>query len=350
MTITPKTTRAALGVAATLVFMLATSISACSDGGPTELRDASDGADHVPQFVINGKDDFDHSAVAAIMVYDPTFPLAPGWRSHCTASLIHKRVLQTAGHCVQQLEAGLAAGVLKAAWISFQHHPQAHFNENPAVADPATAGWYEIESIHNNPDNPDFLALFAQIFALLGQDPADRDPAAVEAVLAIWGKFHDSGAIVLKKKVRGIRPMKRPIRRGEVERRLAKAGCAAQMPGCGLHVVGYGLTELPPPPQTQRRRSALLRWKGIERLWVVTDHEPSDSEFGTVCSGDSGAPIVLVKDNGRDRMVTAISSSPEDPFGVLCTGGALHYRADTESHLAFIKGVIRSLHGRAHIR
>jgi hypothetical protein len=171
------------------------------------------------------------------------------------------------------------------------------------------------------------------------------DPPVVEEVLAIWGKFHDSGAIVLKKKVRGIRPMKRPVRRGEVERRLAKAGCDAQMPGCGLHVVGYGLTELPPPPQTQRRRSALLRWKGIERLWVVTDHLPEDSEFGTVCSGDSGGPIVLVKDNGRDRMITAISSSPEDPFGVPCTGGALHYRADTESHLAFIRGVIQSLHG-----
>ena len=171
--------------------------------------------------LINGIDDFEHTAVAAIMIYDPdpANPSQLGWRATCGGVLIHKRVIQTAGHCIQFTRARLDAGIVKAVWVSFQQDPLSHFNSDPAVVDPATGGWYEIESMHNNPDNIDFLAL------------TQADP---EHVRSVWGKFHDSGAIVLKDKVKGIKPMKMAAAPGAVHRLLAKAGCENLSPDCNL--------------------------------------------------------------------------------------------------------------------
>jgi hypothetical protein len=130
--------------------------------GPAEPEDGS----AAPRFVVNGEDDFEHAAAAAIMVYDPNHPERPGWRSMCGAALVHRRDMQTAGHCIQFVEADLALGRTHAAWISFQQDPLAHFSADPAVADPATGGWYEIASLHNNPDNVGFIELRQS-------DPAD---------------------------------------------------------------------------------------------------------------------------------------------------------------------------------
>jgi hypothetical protein len=276
-----------------------------------------------PQLLINGSDDFDHTAVAAIMVYDPNFAAKPGWRSTCSGTLIHKRVLLTAGHCVQGIERQLNAGVFHAAWVSFQQDPLAHFNADPAVADPASGGWYAIESLHDNPDNPDF-----------GNFPG---------ILEIHPDFHDSGAIILQERVKGIQPMKIPTRPGEVERLLDRAGCVLGA-DCGLVGVGYGLPEFPPPFNAlQVRRSAPLLYKSVDPLWVRNLQAPPGSEYGALCFGDSGGPIILQKDNGRDRIILAMVSPPEDPFIPPCANPSnahLSYRLDTETHLEFIKDVI----------
>lgn len=203
--------RGAAGMAAILAVILA-----CSDTGPTGPHGAA--AEVKPLMLINGVDDFGHRAAGAIMIYDPAFPDKPGWRSFCSAALIHERVVQTAGHCIQFLEAGLAAGVVKAAWISFQQDPEAHFTADPAVADPASGGWYEIESLHNNPDNPDWVAL-----RQAAQEAETREDSA--EIRANWGKFHDSGAIVLRKAVNAIRPMSMASRRGTVNGFLRSSGC-----------------------------------------------------------------------------------------------------------------------------
>jgi hypothetical protein len=232
-------------------------------------------------------------------------------------------VLLTAGHCVQGIERQLNAGVFHAAWISFQHDPLAHFNADPAVADPASGGWYAIESLHDNPDNPDF-----------GNFPR---------ILEIHPDFHDSGAIILKERVKGIQPMKTPTRPGEVERLLDRAGCVLGA-DCGLVGVGYGLPEFPPPFNAlQVRRSAPLLYKSVDPLWVRNLQAPPGSEYGALCFGDSGGPIILQKDNGRDRIILAMVSPPEDPFIPPCANPSnahLSYRLDTETHLEFIKDVI----------
>lgn len=309
-----------LGVAAVLALLLV----ACSDRDPTGPHGGLEGLE--PQPIINGVDDFDRSAVAAIMVYQPTHPTSPGWRSTCSATLIHKRVLTTAGHCTQEIEARLQSGLYEAVWISFQQDPQAHFNTDPGVADPASGGWHAIESLHNNPDNPDF--------------------SDVEVLLAIYGEFHDSGAIVLRDDVKGIRPMKMPSRPGAVNKLLTKAGCIEAGP-CELYAVGFGLMEFPiTATPVQVRQSAPLLYKSIDPLFVTTFEDPPGSMFGAVCFGDSGGPVVLVKDNGRDRTIIAVISSPEDPFAFPCTDAAINYRVDTESHIDFIKGILQPLGGR----
>jgi hypothetical protein len=285
--------------------------------------------------LINGVDDFEHTAVAAIMIYDPdpTFPSRLGWRAICSGVLVHKRVIQTAGHCIQFSRAGLDAGIAKAVWVSFQQDPLSHFNADPEVVDPASGGWYEIESIHNNPDNIDFLALI------------QADP---ETVRSVWGTFHDSGAIILKNRVKGIKPMKMAAQPGAVDRLLDKAGCDDQSPDCNLLAVSYGLRGWPPAPSVlpQARQSVLLRYKGIDPLFIEVFGDPPGVATGAVCPGDSGGAMVLLGKNGRDKTIVAINSSPADPFGFPCTVGALQYRVDTELHVTFIREVIlQSLFG-----
>jgi hypothetical protein len=309
------------GVAAAIAGLF---LAACADG-PT-ATDHSPFPEE-PQLLINGSDDFDRTAVAAIMVYQPDHPGKPGWRSFCTATLIHKRVLTTAGPCIEFLGRQMAAGIIEAVWISFQHDPLAHFDTPPTEADPASGGWYAIESLHNNPANPGFVS------------PAPPlEPG--------WPDTHDSGAIILKDRVKGIQPMKMPSRPGEVEARLARAGCV-EGADCGLVAIGYGLMEFPPPfMPLQTRQSAPLLYNTVDFRWVRTFQAPPGSEFGATCFGDSGGPIVLLKDNGRDRIITAMVTGPDDPFAFPCTGGMVNYRVDTEEHLHFIKEVIlQSLRG-----
>jgi hypothetical protein len=296
-------------------------VAACSD-----IPTAADN----PQLLINGTDDFDRNAVAAIMVYDPNHPTSPGWRSFCTATLIHKRVLTTAGHCIQFIEAQVAAGRMEAVWISFQQDPRAHFNTPPADADPASGGWYAVESLHNNPANPDF---------------SDWDQ-----YLAIHPDFHDSGAIILKDQVKGIQPVNLPSRPGEVDRLLEQAGCVIGT-DCGLVGVGYGLREFPPPFMPfQARQSAPMRYEGVDPLWVRTFQAAAGSSFGGMCFGDSGGPVILQKRNGSDRTIVAMISDVDDPATFSsCTDPntlALNYRVDTATHLDFINAVIlQSLRG-----
>jgi hypothetical protein len=311
-------------VAATAALVLA---------GCTDTPTGSEGArEHPgdPQLLINGSDDFERTAVGAIMVYQPNHPGKPGWRSFCTGTLIHKRVVMTAGHCVQFLEQQLNAGIFHAAWISFQQDPLAHFNTPPAEADPASGGWYAIASLHDNPANQDFNDW--------------------EGWLENHPDFHDSGAIILTEQVKGIQPMRLPSRPGEVEALLGRADCVHGA-DCGLVGVGYGLREFPPPFMPfQARQSAPLIYERVDSLWVWTSQAAPGSLFGATCFGDSGGPIVLQKANGRDRVVVAIISETEDPvLFTTCADpslAALHYRVDTAVHLNFINDVIlQSLRG-----
>jgi hypothetical protein len=277
-----------------------------------------------------GVGEVDLDAVGALMVYDPAHPELPGWRPLCGVALVHARVVQTAGHCVQGLRASLAMGSVEAAWISFQADPTAFFDGNPSDEDPAGGGWYAIESLHDNPDNFDFVEL-------------RRDSAAVRS---IWGRFHDTGAIVLTTDVVGARPLTMASAApGAVADVLERAGCGGGGDGCRLLEVSFGLEWFPPPttPPVLVRKSSYLRYRGVDSLFVLTFDEPPGSEYGASCPGDSGSPIILVDASGARGTVVAISSSPAEPFGEACGGGGLQYRVDTESHTRFMEGIIASV-------
>jgi hypothetical protein len=296
---------------------------ACADPGPTGLVAPAE-----PRQIINGVDDHSREAVAAIMIYSPG-AFQGDWFPSCSGTLIHPRVISTVGHCVQGLQARLESGNVQAVWVSFQQDPTAHFNADPALEDPAAGGWYEIESLHNNPDNPSFA------------DLTQLDP--------IWGDFHDSGAIVLKERVKHITPMKLPSRPGAVDGMIARAGCEEGDPGCTLLALGFGIQEFPPQtfPLRLVRRSVQVRYKALQSLFLVTFSDPPGSDTGGVCFGDSGGPVVFEKRNEKERTVLAMIAFWEDASAPRCTNADIHYRADTESHLTFVNGIIRSLERRS---
>jgi hypothetical protein len=136
----------------------------------------------------------------------------------------------------------------------------------------------------------------------------------------------------------------------KVEALLGRAGC---VPGadCGLVGVGYGLREFPPPPSPlQARQSAPLLYEGVDPLWVRTFQAAAGSSFGGMCFGDSGGPVVLQKDNGRDRTIVAMISDVDDPATFSSCSDpntlALNYRVDTKVHLNFINDtILQSLRG-----
>ena len=264
--------------------------------------------------LVNGTDDFSHPAVAAILVHEPGSPRGD-WVAHCSGFLIHPRVVLTAGHCVQQIQANLDAGVYLDARVSFQQSPfdPATFVEG----DPEASGWFAIDEIVNNPDNPDWLNI----------------PEIVEN----WGTWHDQGALILDRRVRHIKPLRVPWIPGRVEF-LMKLRCErlSHIPQfCRPLLVGYGLQGLPPSGEPQRRRSLITTYQDIDPLFIHTRGDPGDA-----CLGDSGGAMIMQTGRWSHDLVVALSSSPADPFAPSCTGGSIQYRLDTESSIRFMWEVI----------
>ena len=268
--------------------------------------------------VVNGTDDFSHRAVGAILVYEPGSPRGD-WVAHCSGFLIHPRVMLTAGHCVQQIQAALDAGVYLDARVSFQQSPfdPATFVEG----DPEASGWLAIDEIVNNPDNPDWLN--------------------IPEIQENWGTWHDQGALILTEPVTHIRPLRVPWIPGVVEF-VMRIRCEfmSHKPGlCRPLIVGYGLQGPPPPPsgELQRRRSVVTSYQGIDSLFVHTRGDPGDA-----CAGDSGGAMIMETGRRGHELVVAILSGPANPFPFPpdCTGGSIQYRLDTESSIRFMWDVI----------
>ena len=263
--------------------------------------------------LVNGTDDFSHPAVAAILVYEPGSPRGD-WVAHCSAFLIHPRVVLTAGHCVQGIQADLAAGVYLDARVSFQQNP---FDPATYVeGDPEASGWFAIDEIVNNPDNPDWLNI----------------PEIIET----WGTWHDQGALILAEPVRHIKPLRVPWMPGSVEF-LMKLRCEflSHLPQfCQPLLVGYGLQDFPPSFVPNRRQSVVTTYQGIDPLFIHTLGDPGDA-----CPGDSGGAVIMETGRSHD-LVVALISSPADPLAPFCTGGSIQYRLDTESSIRFMWDVI----------
>lgn len=273
--------------------------------------------------LVNGTDDFSHPAIGAILVHEPGSPRGD-WVAHCSGFLIHKRVMLTAGHCVQTIQAALDAGVYVDARVSFQQSP---FDPSTFVeGDPAASGWLAIDEIVNNPDNPDWLNF--------------------PELLENWGNWHDQGALILAKPVKNIRPLRVPWFPGRVEF-LMRHRCEVLtlIPKlCRPLLVGYGLQSFPPSGEPQRRRALITNYAGIDHMFIHTEGDPGDA-----CLGDSGGAVIMKTRRGRRDLVVALISSPVDPMTPPCTGPSIQYRLDTESSIRFMwKVIFRAEFGRPH--
>lgn len=276
---------------------------------------------HTARALVNGTDDFSQPAVGAILVHEPGSPRGD-WVAHCSGFLIHPRVMITAGHCVQGIQANLDDGVYLDARVSFAHNP---FDPATFVdGDPDASGWLRIDEIVNNPDNPDWLDI----------------PAIIDA----WGTWHDQGALILARPVWHIRPLRVPRFPGQVEFVMRiRCELLPHIPQlCKLHLFGYGLHDFPPSFVPNRRQSAVTSYVGIDPLFVATQGMPADA-----CLGDSGGAVIVPRRRGRD-LVVALISSPADPMAPFCTGGTIQYRLDTVSSLKFMRDVVLRANRRGH--
>ena len=269
--------------------------------------------------LVDGELDFRHRAVGTLLVLEPGHPRGD-WGAFCSAFLIHNRVLLTAGHCVQQTQALLAAGVFLDARISLQQNP---FDPRTYVeGDPDASGWYAINELVDNPDNPDWLN--------------------IDEISANWGNWHDLGAIILRKRVKGVRPLRVPRFPGHVEF-LFKLQCQWQpdVDGfCEPLLVAYGLQDWPPSFTPNFRQSVNTNFVSVDPLFVHTQRDP-----GGNCFGDSGGALLMNSQFKRLELAVAILSSPADnpftpPLVPPCTGENIQYRLDTKSALRFIRSVL----------
>jgi hypothetical protein len=224
----------------------------------------------------------------------------------CSGSLVHPRVLLTAGHGSYFLETALDEGLitLDNVRVSFGRD----------ALDPKS--WLEVEDVITHPKFQP------------GLDPKN-DPA-------------DVGALVLKKPVRKIEPA---ILADEgLLDLLQEIGELREGPegGTRFTVVGYGATlEFPPPELVAPdgwRRYAESEYLGLTDVWLVVSRNQAAGDAGTA-NGDSGGPILWKNPETGEEIVVGITSWG-DPEKVATT---FKYRADIAQTLDFVDAVIAAV-------
>jgi secreted trypsin-like serine protease len=223
----------------------------------------------------------------------------------CSGTLIHSRVLLTAGHCTDALESYLAQGLITLDDV------RVCFGQN--ALDPKT--WLEVQEVITHPHFQPGLV-------------PNNDP-------------FDVGVLILKKPIRKIAPAILPeaglldLLKATGELREGSEG------GSRLTVVGYGQTLSFPPPEIITpdglRRFADSEYLGLLDAWIVTSRNQAADDGGSA-SGDSGGPTLWTDPvTGLDILVGITSWG--DPEKVAMT---FKYRVDIPQSLDFIDFVIEA--------
>jgi len=224
----------------------------------------------------------------------------------CSGSLIHPRVLLTAGHATHSLETYFSQGLITLDDV------RVSFGQNSL--DPKT--WLVVKEVVTHPGFQPGLV--------------PKDDA------------FDVGMLILEKPVRKIAPAILPdaglldVLKAAGELREGSEG------GSRLTVVGYGRTLSFPPPETippdGLRRFADSEYLGLLDAWIVTSRNQATGDGGTAY-GDSGGPTLWTDPvTGLDILVGITSWG--DPEKVAMT---FKYRVDTPQTLDFIDFVIEAV-------
>jgi hypothetical protein len=218
-------------------------------------------------------------------------------QAFCSGSLVHPRVLLTAGHCLEfMLGIGLELDDVR---VSFD--PDAHN---------APSSWYEIEDIRLHPD---FYS----------------PPAG----------FMDVGVVILKEPVLGVAPVALPD--PFLTDFLFASGELDHTPdgGTPLLIAGYGAEVDPPLGADRAVPDGLRRWATSEFRALAEDllHTAQNfsQDLGGIAPGDSGCPIFWVDPDGKRWQIGVLSFGDGQ-----AASEAVYVRADLPAVPEFLIEVI----------
>jgi hypothetical protein len=265
-----------------------------------------------PAWAISGgqPDGKRHPHVGTVIAYDPLFGIIP----YMSGTLIHERVLLTAGHGMPLIE----SGEVTLLGVSF--------DEEVDLNDPST--WLPVER---------FAYRHGPVHGVGGEElnVEGADP-----------KRTDIGVLILRDPITSITPATLP-RTPDLLDDLKHEGLLKAGPkGTLLTVVGYGRgLAFPPPTQIPavspdgyaHRRVAQTGYLGLNDAWLSTSQNLA-AGFGGTLAGDSGGPVYWTDPDTGEEILVSITA-----WGGALIGNGFYYRTDTADSLEFIRGVIASL-------
>jgi secreted trypsin-like serine protease len=242
--------------------------------------------------IVNGTVDTRDKYSYVVFVTETTPP--PGTRIACTGTLLAPRVVVTAGHCSR------ADGAPMQVRLGVEAVPgnPANFYSGTFVRHPGFCA--------GTPIAPCTDGLFGFVANDLAVITLDRDAPGPYAKLPRANRFDGNED------------------KGEDLRRLT--------------IVGYGLTQAPPPVVGfGTRRFAKAQVHVAPGAPTFLEYPPLTSDrYGMHCFGDSGGPSL------RGRTILAVTSIGDDS----CRGPSYAYRLDTDSARSFLANYISTKGGR----